>query len=60
MNMMGGFGFIGIFVSLLPLIILAFVLRWIRIIKINSEIQVEQNKEMINLLHQINENHKNS
>lgn len=38
---------------LLPLLILALIVRWIRHIKINSEIQVEQNKEMIKLLQEI-------
>ncbi|WP_176400129.1 hypothetical protein [Ureibacillus sinduriensis] len=38
---------------LVPLFILAFIVRWIRHIKINSEIHVEQNKEMIRLLQEI-------
>lgn len=38
---------------LLPLIILALMIRWIRLIKLNSEIQVEQNKQIIKLLQQI-------
>ncbi|MDQ0271734.1 hypothetical protein [Cytobacillus purgationiresistens] len=37
-------------ITLLPLFILAFVLRWVRQIKINSEIQVEQHKQIISLL----------
>lgn len=39
--------------TLLPLIILAFVLRWIRLIKINSELQIKQNEQIIQLLEQI-------
>ncbi len=34
----------------LPIILLALLLRWIRIIRINSEIQIEQNKKIILLL----------
>jgi ribosomal protein L30/L7E len=45
----------GFLFSLLPLLILAFVLRWIRLVKINSEKQVEQNKEIIGLLRDINQ-----
>jgi len=40
-------------IMLLPLLILAFVLRWVRLIKINSEYQVEQNKQIISLLQKI-------
>jgi hypothetical protein len=36
--------------TLLPLLILAFVLRLVRQIKINSDIQVEQNKQIISIL----------
>ena len=39
--------------ALLPLIILAFVLRWIRLIKINSELKIKQNEQIIQLLEQI-------
>lgn len=37
-------------ITFLPLIILAFVVRWVYQIKKNSEIQVEQNKQIISLL----------
>ena len=37
-------------ISFLPLIVLAFVVRWVYQIKKNSEIQVEQNKQSILLL----------
>lgn len=43
-------GIIPALVTLLPLFILAFVLRWVRQIKINSDIQVEQNKQIISIL----------
>lgn len=35
---------------ILPVLVLAFLIRWVRIIKINSDIQVEQNKRIISLL----------
>ncbi|WP_203340304.1 hypothetical protein [Planococcus beijingensis] len=35
---------------LVPAFIVAFALRWIRIMRINSEKQVEQNEEIISLL----------
>lgn len=31
----------------LPLILAALLLRWVRIIRVNSEIQIEQNKEIM-------------
>lgn len=37
----------------LPLIIIALLIRWIRFIKENSDIQVEQNNEIISLLKEI-------
>ena len=37
-------------ITFFPLIILAFVVRWVYQIKKNSEIQVEQNKQIISLL----------
>ncbi|MBL4953714.1 hypothetical protein RCG24_11460 [Neobacillus sp. OS1-32] len=43
-------------IALLPLILFAFVLRWIRLIKINSEIQVDQNKKIISLLEELKNN----
>ncbi|MBX0358473.1 hypothetical protein [Halobacillus sp. Nhm2S1] len=33
-----------------PIIVLAFLIRWVRLIKNNSDIQVEQNKKIISLL----------
>jgi ribosomal protein L30/L7E len=52
---MGMGSLFGFLFSLLPLLILAFVLRWIRLLKINSERQVEQNEEIIGLLRNINQ-----
>lgn len=43
----------------LPIIILAFLIRWIRFIKENSDLQVEQNKEIISLLKEIRAEHTN-
>jgi hypothetical protein len=43
-------GVIPALITLLPLFILALVLRWVRQIKINSDIQVEQNKQIISIL----------
>ncbi|WP_431026706.1 hypothetical protein [Lysinibacillus sp. LZ02] len=40
---------------LIPIILAAFVLRWIRIMKLNSETQIEQNKEIIRLLKELTE-----
>ncbi|MDR7237555.1 hypothetical protein [Neobacillus drentensis] len=37
-------------ITFLPLIVLAFVVRWVYQIKKNSEIQVEQNRQIILLL----------
>ncbi|WP_134704996.1 hypothetical protein [Ammoniphilus sp. YIM 78166] len=49
----------GIIISLLsmllPLVIVAFFIRWAWVIKINSDKQVEQNKEIIDLLKNLNE-----
>ncbi len=43
----------------LPIIILAFLIRWIRFIKENSDLQVEQNKEIISLLKEIRADNTN-
>lgn len=37
-------------ITFLPLIVLAFIVRWVYQIKKNSEIQVEQNRQIISLL----------
>lgn len=47
---------IGILLYLLPIILLAFVIRWIREIKINSEEQVRQNLKLIEILEEIKKN----
>ena len=51
-----------IFLSILyglPIIIVALLIRWIRFIKENSDLQVEQNKEIISLLKEIRADHTN-
>ena len=40
---------------LLPLLILVFLLKWVHQIKVNSEIQVEQNNKIIKLLEKQNQ-----
>lgn len=45
--------------SLIPLVIIIILLIWVHEIKINSGRQVEQNEQIIRLLHDINHNTKN-
>ncbi|MBP3951667.1 hypothetical protein [Bacillus suaedae] len=40
---------------LIPIILVALVIRWIRIIMLNSEEQVKQNQEIITLLRELKE-----
>jgi hypothetical protein len=40
---------------LIPIVLVALVIRWIRLIKLNSEEQIQQNREIISLLKEINE-----
>ncbi|MFY3792327.1 hypothetical protein ACOQFO_11695 [Ureibacillus sp. MALMAid1270] len=46
---------IDVLFTLIPILIVALLLRWVRIIRVNSEIQIEQNKEIISLLKEIKE-----
>ncbi|MEG0448995.1 MAG: hypothetical protein RR595_03960 [Lysinibacillus sp.] len=39
-------GMVGALFALIPILLVALVLRWVRIIRVNSEIQIEQNKEI--------------
>lgn len=48
--------FFAVLFGFLPLLFLAFIFRWVRQIKINSETQIEQNKEIISLLQKIMNN----
>jgi cbb3-type cytochrome oxidase subunit 3 len=49
------FSIIGFLISILPLFLIIFILRWIRFIYQNSEKQVEQNEKIIELLMDIKE-----
>lgn len=39
--------------TLIPILFIALLLIWVRIIRVNSKIQIEQNKEIISLLKEI-------
>ncbi|CAM5222874.1 YvrJ-like protein OS=Ureibacillus acetophenoni OX=614649 GN=SAMN05877842_12134 PE=4 SV=1 [Ureibacillus acetophenoni] len=45
---------IGSLFTIIPILLVALIIRWVRIIRVNSEIQIEQNKEIIALLKEIN------
>ncbi|EJQ16412.1 hypothetical protein CN941_06720 [Bacillus cereus] len=49
---------VGAILALLPIVIVVFVLRWVRFIYQNSEKQVEQNEKIIELLMEIKEQNK--
>ena len=53
--MMFNFSVFGMIMALLPILIVVFVLRWVRFIYQNSEKQVEQNEKIIELLMEIKE-----
>ncbi|HGH7174437.1 TPA: hypothetical protein ACJMKJ_001963 [Bacillus wiedmannii] len=53
--MMFNFSIFGIILALLPIVVVVFVLGWIRVIYQNSEKQVEQNEKIIELLMEIKE-----
>ncbi|MDM5236648.1 hypothetical protein [Bacillus cereus] len=44
---------VGAILALLPIVVVVFVLRWVRFIYQNSEKQVEQNEKIIELLMEI-------
>ena len=46
---------VGTLFVFIPIVLVALLLRWIRIIRLNNEIQIEQNKEIISLLKEIAE-----
>ncbi|HDR6317520.1 TPA: hypothetical protein QCU53_004329 [Bacillus thuringiensis] len=56
--MMFNFSIFGIILALLPIVVVVFVLGWIRVIYQNSEKQVEQNEKIIELLTEIKEENK--
>ncbi|MDV2682864.1 hypothetical protein RYX56_00605 [Alkalihalophilus lindianensis] len=47
-----GIGSIIVF-YLVPIVLVALVIRWVRLIKVNSDEQVQQNKQIITLLEDI-------
>lgn len=55
MYMYTNFSIIGLLISMLPLFLIIFALRWVRFIYQNSEKQVEQNEKIIELLIEIKE-----
>ncbi|MFE9080660.1 hypothetical protein [Bacillus mobilis] len=56
--MMFNFSIFGMMLALLPIVVVVFVLRWVRFIYQNSEKQVEQNEKIIELLTEIKEENK--
>lgn len=56
--MMFNFSIFGVIFALLPIVVVVFVLGWIRCIYQNSEKQVEQNEKMIESLMEIKEQKK--
>ncbi|MGG2094699.1 hypothetical protein AB1283_19210 [Bacillus sp. S13(2024)] len=44
---------IGFFFMIIPVVVLAFVFRWIRFLYVNSEEQIRQNQQIISLLSDI-------
>lgn len=55
MYMYTNFLIIGFLISMIPLFLIIFALRWVRFIYKNSEKQVEQNEKIIELLMDIKE-----
>lgn len=55
MDIYTNFSIIGLLISMLPLFLIIFALRWVRFIYKNSEKQVEQNEKIIELLMEIKE-----
>ncbi len=51
--------FIGVLFYLAIILLIASIIRWIRMIKINSDIQVRQNEKIIGLLNKIKEKEDN-
>ncbi len=44
---------LGILLTVITILIVALLIRWVRIIRVNSEIQIEQNKEIVSLLKEL-------
>lgn len=60
MDIYTNFSIIGLLISMLPLFLIIFALRWVRFIYQNSEKQVEQNEKIIELLMEIKEQNEKS
>lgn len=48
---------IGAVFTLIPILLIVFVFRWIRLMYLNSEEQLKQNEKIIRLLEEIKEKH---
>ncbi|PFO84070.1 hypothetical protein [Bacillus cereus] len=46
---------IGVVFTLIPILLIVFVFRWIRLMYLNSEEQLKQNEKIIRLLEEIKE-----
>ncbi|SDZ39334.1 hypothetical protein [Bacillus sp. 166amftsu] len=49
---------IGTFFALIPILLIVFVFRWIRLMYLNSEEQLKQNEKIIKLLEEIKQQNK--
>lgn len=49
---------VGALSTIIPILLVALLLIWVRIIRVNSEIQIQQNKEMISLLKELSKKNK--
>ena len=52
---MVAYDMVGMFLSLIPVLLIVFVFRWIRLMYLNSEEQLKQNEKIIRLLEEIKE-----
>ncbi|PEB83534.1 hypothetical protein COM95_00830 [Bacillus cereus] len=56
--MYSNFSIVGFLFTIIPFFLVIFIFRWVRFIYQNSEIQVEQNEKIIELLMEIKEKNK--
>ncbi|PFA23330.1 hypothetical protein CN373_06095 [Bacillus cereus] len=49
------YNIVGMFFALIPVLLVVFVFRWIRLMYLNSEEQLKQNEKIIRLLEEIKE-----
>jgi hypothetical protein len=45
--------FFGLLITMVPLVLLAFIFNWVHTLKINSYRQIQQNEEIISLLKEL-------